>query len=906
MKRLLSFLLCAFLVASLVPLYAFASDEINFIISIPDVDLPDNDELFAGYAEKTFYPENQISPFYRIARDGLNDQAKGFYDFLKSKVISVANGEVELTVFTAEYSDFTKWGVDASINSNDVNTEFGKFLESIQYAQVINALISDCPYEFYWFDKTIGYSIGGSYGYVGGKFCFTELTVKFYVSEDYQGDNYSTDSPNVSLALTGATSVAVANAKAIVEKYSDLSDYEMILAYRDEVLSLVEYNWAVADDKNAAYGDPWQIIYVFDNDTTTNVVCEGYSKAFQYLCDMTDFHYPDIHCNSVVGKTNGGGHMWNILTMHGGKHYIADLTNSDTNTYGSDGGLFLNGMEGSVRLGYRTNVTIDFEYIYDSNELMVWGTDADSILILSDTDFDPEALHIEFDDENDVVYDGMSVSHEDLNYTVYGDGDYDEFEFFYEWYSDNNGVMGDELGYAPADVGEYWLKVTAVNTIDTHDVFSGWGRFSISPKLLNISSVSVNGKTYDGSANADITSVIFSLYMGDDVRVEYTSAAFSSADAGQKDEVTLYGVTLSGSDAHNYTLESSTFTVMIDPPVVIDKGLGSDIPPAISGNYAVSENDNEKFAYTVSPMDGCEYRMDDGVWQDSNVFDLIPPETDHKFYIRQKETANVLAGVAAEISVKFDKLENPKTPEKINVQFQQNSDNATFTLTITPVENGVYSFDGIDFTENNVKTDCLPQTEYTVSVKLAETSVYSESEVIVSTFIAPQIHIHAPSTDWKYDENAHWHECGCGEVMEILSHTKGKEADCENAQLCTICRCVLMDALGHGYEWVITKDVEIGVDGVKEYKCVLCGDVDKTETIPALSDGNSDWMLGDVNKNGKIDMTDYIILKRAYFGTYSLDADQNKRGDINKNDKIDMTDYILLKRVYFGTYKLPF
>ena len=73
---------------------------------------------------------------------------------------------------------------------------------------------------------------------------------------------------------------------------------------------------------------------------------------------------------------------------------------------------------------------------------------------------------------------------------------------------------------------------------------------------------------------------------------------------------------------------------------------------------------------------------------------------------------------------------------------------------------------------------------------------------------------------------------------------------------------------------------------------------------PGNSDDETSYLLGDVNRNDKIDMTDYILLKRAYFGTYTLDADQQKRGDCNKNGKIDMTDYILLKRAYFGTYNL--
>ena len=64
------------------------------------------------------------------------------------------------------------------------------------------------------------------------------------------------------------------------------------------------------------------------------------------------------------------------------------------------------------------------------------------------------------------------------------------------------------------------------------------------------------------------------------------------------------------------------------------------------------------------------------------------------------------------------------------------------------------------------------------------------------------------------------------------------------------------------------------------------------------------YMIGDINDNKKIDMTDYILLKRAYFGTYKFTEIQNQVGDINANEKIDMTDYILLKRAYFGTYTI--
>ena len=59
-------------------------------------------------------------------------------------------------------------------------------------------------------------------------------------------------------------------------------------------------------------------------------------------------------------------------------------------------------------------------------------------------------------------------------------------------------------------------------------------------------------------------------------------------------------------------------------------------------------------------------------------------------------------------------------------------------------------------------------------------------------------------------------------------------------------------------------------------------------------------VLGDVNGNGVLDMTDVMLIKRAYFGSFDLTEEQQKRADFNQNGKIDMLDYILAKRKYFG------
>lgn len=60
-------------------------------------------------------------------------------------------------------------------------------------------------------------------------------------------------------------------------------------------------------------------------------------------------------------------------------------------------------------------------------------------------------------------------------------------------------------------------------------------------------------------------------------------------------------------------------------------------------------------------------------------------------------------------------------------------------------------------------------------------------------------------------------------------------------------------------------------------------------------------VLGDVNGNGTIDVTDLVLIKRAYFGSFDLTPQQLQRADMNQNGKLDMQDYILAKRKYYSS-----
>ena len=138
-----------------------------------------------------------------------------------------------------------------------------------------------------------------------------------------------------------------------ISKNLNKGTYDTIKAYADWIADNVSYDHSAARLSASEITDnsPWNAISVFDNDSSTNVVCEGYAKAFQYLMDNTPrFVSTGITSKivtSTVPVTNGSssavsgssigvddettGHMWNVVTING-KNYLVDVTWYDTDS----------------------------------------------------------------------------------------------------------------------------------------------------------------------------------------------------------------------------------------------------------------------------------------------------------------------------------------------------------------------------------------------------------------------------------------------------------------------------------------------------------------------------------------------------------------------------------------------
>ena len=327
-----------------------------------DTGAPSSDELFAEFVERSFegQPLSKASKKLRSAVSSLQGYDRAIYNYIAGQLPQIAAGEQASTEFeiTPEIMGLEKnsWtaeelGVDAVIAKKESgeayipadaqNAAYEKVY--INLSRIIDVLLAEHPYELYWYDKTVGtrqlpFKLTASYDslLLSTTDC---MYLRFSVAEEYSAGDYLVDT-----SIGQSVQSAVDNANAIVSEYGSTSDEEKLRGYKNEICDLVSYNSSVAG--GTSYGNPWQMIWVFDGDPGTNVVCEGYAKAFKYLCDHTAFE-SSIECilaggDMVIGSRSEP-HMWNVLKMDDGKNYLVDATNCDSGTAGYPDKLFLAG-----------------------------------------------------------------------------------------------------------------------------------------------------------------------------------------------------------------------------------------------------------------------------------------------------------------------------------------------------------------------------------------------------------------------------------------------------------------------------------------------------------------------------------------------------------------------------------
>lgn len=365
-------------------LLTLEADELSIDFSVPvavcsESDIPSVEEYFEQEVDQALYPKYNASTYNGDNLKGLN---RKFYDKLKIMAGDITAGKRTSTKCRMSVSELgiNKAYTAAELGQSTINNAAAQQLlyeigwDQINVGLVTDALSMDCPYEMYWrglyssideypeFDITtknnqpalrlkgyVTYSIAASYEYKGS-------------------DDYTVNKSKVTAAKKASKKI-----NEIINNAKSKTDKEKVTYYKNQICALTTYNF---DAMNSTipnyYGDPWQLIYVFDGDKSTNVVCEGYSKAFAYLCEKTNFADSSINCYIATGTMDGGLHMWNILHWSDGKNYLVDVTNCDD----ISNDLFMAvPKSGSVSAGYTYKIlNTTTKFVYDDDTLAQYTT----------------------------------------------------------------------------------------------------------------------------------------------------------------------------------------------------------------------------------------------------------------------------------------------------------------------------------------------------------------------------------------------------------------------------------------------------------------------------------------------------------------------------------------------------
>ena len=117
----------------------------------------------------------------------------------------------------------------------------------------------------------------------------------------------------------------------------------------------------------------------------------------------------------------------------------------------------------------------------------------------------------------------------------------------------------------------------------------------------------------------------------------------------------------------------------------------------------------------------------------------------------------------------------------------------------------------------------------TAATETAEGAKHKECTIckkVLETATIPATHTHSYGTDWKYDDTNHWHECECGDKVDVAAHSAS--------------------------EWIIDTAATETAEGAKHKECTVCKKVLETATIPATGSSHThsygtDWKYDDTN-----------------------------------------------------------
>ena len=676
------------------------------VLDLSDMDLPDNDELFAAYVEREFDRAAggmQFPVFYSSSHAiyGLTSAERLVYNELKSEIEKIADGTQTNTIITTTNPFCYTWtaselgvsdplwsGTTLAAGVGDAAT--AKARE--QVSKMWSRLLADCPYELYWCDKrSVPFTL--TYSNDGGNLKVEINPIKLTVAKEYSASGTAgtfTTNGKPSLVTT-----AVTNAQSILSIYNasgtSYTTKQKMEGYKNKICALVSYNDAAAGSSD--YGDPWQMIYVFDGKPDTKVVCEGYAKAFQYLCEKST---PQIKCYNVTG-TMGGNHMWNVVEV-GNARYLVDVTNCDEGMIGYSDNLFLkavNSTDGGKTHAFSVGShTVTYVYGTDMKDLFCAGYPAlrelESIAITTEPTKKTYAQGDNFNPAGMVVTahysDGSNI--EVTNYTVEGGKPF------------ASGDTSVTIKYAELDNVQ---TVTQTVTV------------TAKPALM-------------GNVTIDKTSP----KIGDTLTADTSTLNYNGATAGTLSYQWKAGGTIVGTDSKTYTVAAADYNKKITVTVTNSNNTGSVSSAATAAVVkkdgpaapaAPTVKDKTAVGFTYTAIAGQQYAItksniapatDSSEWKTETAGDVVVTgknaNTDYYIYTRIAETSDTNASNASHYTkvttlISADASEfNYTTKEAV---YTGSANGATVTSSVHGSSNFTLKYNGADTAPTNVGTYAL-------------------------------------------------------------------------------------------------------------------------------------------------------------------------------------------------------
>ncbi len=268
---------------------------------------------------------------------------------------------------------------------------------------------------------------------------------------------------------------------------------------------------------------------------------------------------------------------------------------------------------------------------------------------------------------------------------------------------------------------------------------------------------------------------------------------------------------------------------------------------------------------TVTAVDGVWYRLDDGAWQQSNVFEGLSPNTSYTVYAYIPEGENSYASEIVSLAVTTDKFK-PATPAAPGVEAF-----TCDTVTLELIDGAQYKYEGGTWQESNVFTGLSYNTEYTFYAYIPASQNGYASEISEGT---------AATTDKFRPENPKAELESKTETSVTLKAVEGA-----------------MYKVNDG-EWQ-NSNVFIGLDAETEYTFYVyipAGEDSYQSDIAKLKvTTNKAYTLYDVNNDGSIDTSDLSDLKLFLAGVKGRDEIVYLAADTNSDTLVDTTDLSNLK-----------